>query len=56
MAVPAGEGAYQNIVIYVCECLVECNGSKHLLRRALSPGWHGCYLNHCQLTVVFFSF
>lgn len=35
MAVLAWEGAYQNIVIYVYEFVAQCNGSKHLCRRAL---------------------
>lgn len=51
MAALAWEGAYQNIVIYVYEFVVQHNGSKHLCRRALSSGWQGCDLNHCQLSV-----
>lgn len=50
-AVLAWEGAYRNIVIYVFEFVVQPNGSTYLCRRALSSGWQGCYLNHCQLTV-----
>lgn len=50
MALLAWAGAYQNIVIYICEFVVQCNGNKHLCRKALSCGWQRC-LNHCQLTV-----
>lgn len=51
MALLAWEGAYQNVVIYGCEFVVQCIGSEHLCRRALNSAWQGCSLNHCQLTV-----
>lgn len=45
------EGAYQNVVIYGCEFVVQCMGSEHLCRKALNSSWQGCSLYHCQLTV-----
>lgn len=52
MAMPVWGGSYQNIMIYVCHFVVLFNGSKCLCRKTLSSGGQGCYLNHCQLTIL----
>lgn len=44
VALLAWEGAYQNVVIYGCEFVVQCMGSEHLCRKALNSAWQGCSL------------